>query len=780
VWGLELSEATVVLSSQASPRERQAARMLVEEVERRSGVRWPIVASWPDAGAVVAVGNVATDLDFAGDKAEALRRGEPGKPESYRLIGQGGARPTVLVAGNDERGVLFGVGHLLRVLDMRDGRVTCDGNLKIDTAPAYPLRGHQLGYRPKTNSYDAWDLPIWEQYIRDLAVFGSNAVELVPPRTDDAATSPHFPLPQLPMMAGMSEICDRYGLDVWIWYPALDKDYADPATVEAAIEEWGRVYDALPRIDAIFVPGGDPGHTRPKYMMELLKRQTQRLKQSHPQAQMWMSPQSFNQEWFDEFVEIMRGEPEWLTGIVFGPQVRVSLPKLRELMPARYPIRHYPDITHSRQSQYSVPDWDTAHALTSARECINPRPVDQAAIFRLLQPYTVGFLTYSEGCNDDVNKIVWSGLGWNPEADIVEILREYSGYFIGSAYRDSFAQVLLALERNWRGPLATNAGVDVALAQLEDLQRGASPALLRNWRFQQALYRGYYDAYVRRRLLWETELEQQALDILQTANEENLDPVLTKAEAVLARADLEHVAPRLRQRTFELAEALFQSIRMQTSVDKYRAIGVDRGATLDTIDYPLNNRRWLAAQIKGVREMHRKQDKLAALARVVRWQDPGPGGFYDDLGNLAHQPHLVRGKPFAEDPASLESSKVGFEEEGENWRLSWCDHAESMLESPLRMHYDDLDPAARYTLRVVYAGDGLHKKIRLLAGAEEQIEIHPYLRKPVPVKPIEFSIPPEATRDGTLDLAWYREEGLGDNGRGCQVSEVWLVRQPGE
>jgi hypothetical protein len=201
---------------------------------------------------------------------------------------------------------------------------------------------------------------------------------------------------------------------------------------------------------------------------------------------------------------------------------------------------------------------------------------------------------------------------------------------------------------------------------------------------------------------------------------------------------------------------------------------------LDTIDYPLNNRRWLAAQIKGVREMHRKQDKLAALARVVRWQDPGPGGFYDDLGNLAHQPHLVRGKPFAEDPASLESSKVGFEEEGENWRLSWCDHAESMLESPLRMHYDDLDPAARYTLRVVYAGDGLHKKIRLLAGAEEQIEIHPYLRKPVPVKPIEFSIPPEATRDGTLDLAWYREEGLGDNGRGCQVSEVWLVRQPGE
>ena len=70
--------------------------------------------------------------------------------------------------------------------------------------------------------------------------------------------------------------------------------------------------------------------------------------------------------------------------------------------------------------------------------------------------YTVGFLTYSEGCNDDVNKIVWSGLGWNPDANVTDILREYSRYFIGDRYADAFAQGLLALERNWRGPLTAN------------------------------------------------------------------------------------------------------------------------------------------------------------------------------------------------------------------------------------------------------------------------------------------------------------------------------------
>ena len=99
----------------------------------------------------------------------------------------------MLVAGNDARGVLFGVGRLLRGLRMTPGKVALPDGLNLTSAPRYPLRGHQLGYRPKTNSYDAWDLPQWERYIRELAVFGTNAIELIPPRSDDDADSPHFP-----------------------------------------------------------------------------------------------------------------------------------------------------------------------------------------------------------------------------------------------------------------------------------------------------------------------------------------------------------------------------------------------------------------------------------------------------------------------------------------------------------------------------------------------------------------------------------------------------------
>jgi len=86
-----------------------------------------------------------------------------------------------------------------------------------------------------------------------------------------------------------------------------------------------------------------------------------------------------------------------------------------------------------------------------------------------------------------------------------------------------------------------------------------------------------------------------------------------------------------------------------------------------------------------------------------------------------------------------------------------------------------LDPKARYKLRVLYGGDNPARKIRLVAN--ETIEIHPYISRPVPFKPVEFAIPQETTARGELNLSWFGEPGLGGNGRNCQVSEVWLIKE---
>src|SRR6185295_5649537 len=138
------------------------------------------------------------------------------------------------------------------------------------------------------------------------------------------------------MMIGMSRLADEYGIDVWIWYPAMDQDYSDPKTVEFALNEWAEVFKKLPRIDAVFVPGGDPGHTEPRHLMALLEKETGVLHRYHPKAQMWVSPQSFDQRWMDQFLGILTNQqPGWLSGIVFGPQVRMSLPQLRASVPQK-------------------------------------------------------------------------------------------------------------------------------------------------------------------------------------------------------------------------------------------------------------------------------------------------------------------------------------------------------------------------------------------------------------------------------------------------------------
>jgi hypothetical protein len=775
---IDLTRATIVSPSTLAVPERTAVRVLVEEIERRTAVRLPVASQWPtDAVPVIAIGPIATASGWA---AAGLRSAAPTSApgaEGYRITvsAAGRAAPTVLVLGADPRGVLFGAGRLLRELQMTRGSVQVPASFSIVSTPQVAIRGHQLGYRPKTNSYDAWDVPMWEQYIRDLAIFGTNAIELIPPRSDDAADSPHFPRPQMQMMVEMSRIANEYGQDVWVWYPALDKDYGDPKQVELAIKEWADVLSKLPRVDAVFVPGGDPGHTDPRHLMALLEKQTASLRRYHPKLQMWMSPQGFTKEWMDEFYQIVQKEPVWLTGIVFGPQVRDSASRLRAKLPKRYRLRHYPDITHSLRSQYPVQDWDIAHALTSQREQINPRPIDEAMIFRAVLPDASDFITYSEGCNDDVNKIVWSALGWDSTSDVLQILREYSRYFVGLVYTDSFAQGLLALERNWRGPLAANASVDATLQQFQAMERAASPADLRNWRFQQALYRAYYDAHVRSRLLHETAIEERALARLRTVgNAQSLD-ALAEAQRILDEAQV-RPSPEWRLRVYALAEALFQSIRQQLSVERYRAIAVGRGATLDSFETPLNNRGWLVARFAEAAALGSEAERLAALERIVRWTDPGPGGFYDDLGNPSQQPHLVKGLPYEKDPQRFESPLTGFGY-SPDWRLSWMTHAESFWDTPLQMRYPRLDPAARYRLRIVYAGDvfNMNGLIRLVAN--DKYEIHPLMKKTSPVTPVEFDVPVEATRGGELTLTFTGPPGIGSSGRGNQVAEVWLLRK---
>src|SRR5437867_3076717 len=152
---LDLSRAVVVHPSNLSGPQKKALSMLIDEVEKRSRIRWPVSQSWPsDSTPVIAVGPASSMKTFAAAHAQRWSAEPgPGGAEGYRIrVETSGLAPAVFVIGNDTRGMLFGVGRLLRSLRMTQGAIRLHENLNIATVPKYPLRGHQLGYRPKTNS----------------------------------------------------------------------------------------------------------------------------------------------------------------------------------------------------------------------------------------------------------------------------------------------------------------------------------------------------------------------------------------------------------------------------------------------------------------------------------------------------------------------------------------------------------------------------------------------------------------------------------------------------
>ncbi len=771
---INLTSAVIVVSKDATTPEHKAAEMLADEIENRTYVRPTIVNSVPaDAASVIAIGTKQSQNSSAKKLADAIDT--PGEPESFTIRTAAGTPASVVVAGTDPRGVLFGVGRLLRELRMTRTSVVLPAPLNVMSSPKVKLRGHQIGYRPKVNTYDAWTPQQFEQYIRDMAVFGTNAIELIPPKSDDAPDSPHFTLTQIDMLARVSQIAHDYGIAFWLWYPAMDKDYGDPATVEAAIAEWASVLEKIPHIDALLVPGGDPGHTEPIHLMPLLEKQTQNLHKFHPNAQMWVSPQGFTKEWMDQWLGIMNSEqPKWLTGVVFAPQNRLGPQEFRAAIPKQYPIRHYPDITHMYSCQYPVIDWDVSLKLTHDREQINPRPVAYAEIFRWSNPYNdAGFITYSEGVNDDANKMLWSALGWDPDADIHQAMREYARYFIGPKYEETIEKAIFGLEQNWVGTLAENKSITETLALVQSIEQAGDPHVLLNWRFQQIAYRAYFDAHVQQRAAYEIDLEKQAMEKLAAAKRGNALKAIEEAEQILNQAKDARIAPELRERVSNLAEALYQSIRMQTSVKRFMAIDIGRGASLDFIDRPLNNSLWLASRFKAIREMANEADRLKAIDEIVNWTNPGPGGFYDDLGNIKQQPHLVRDVTKDFDPETRINPLLGHYPRPFDRRISWFDDAETRFEAPLYMKYGNLDPNAQYKIRAVYAGDKWDTQMKLVA---DDILVHDLIDKPNPIAPIEFDIPKEATKDGNLTLAWTQTPGRGSSGRGCQVAEVWLIK----
>ena len=771
---LDLSNAVIVGAGDVLP--PKAIIMLQEEIEKRSSIRLRTTESIPlTAQPLILIGTCDAFPGGAVMPPGTLHVPESEDGYAMWVDTTRPDAPRICLVGSDGRGALFAVGRLLRKLTLAPGQVTLSSTVAFSESPQYSIRGHQIGYRHTANTYDAWDIETYEQYLRDMILFGTNSVELILEGGRGYRDGPVLQEDQWNMNVKLTRMIQDYGIDIWIWEP-LKVDIADSTLAEAAMRRRAEFYAECARIDHVMVPGGDPGHTDPELLMPWLRRQADVLHNVFPDAGLWVSHQKFTPEQLNYFFNYLEeNQPEWLEGVVFGPGTGMSIEETHRRTPSRYRIRRYPDITHNVRCQYPIPELDGIIAQTLGREGINPRPVATSHVHNLLANFADGFVSYSDGAHDDLNKMVWSEMGWAVDSDLDEILLDYGRMFFGEDLGDDVARGLKMLEQNLKGRVRDNEGIDETLRHWQNIQKRGGAKLHENWRFQMYLFRAMFDEYIRARHLVELSYEEQARQALSEASEVGVEQAIEVARIALAQPDRIRVFLDQRILLEEMGVKLLQLIGFQMSIDEpFLARNPERGALLDKLDRPLNDRLWLEGVLQKIVNTEDVAEQFGLIDRILHWEEPGPGGFYDDLGNATKQPHLVRVSTPQNDPGYVLSPQEAHYRSLDNYsrgqvsplKWSWLDYAQG---TPIKVRYTDLPADARYRLRVTYFGR--FAPVMTLTANDEH-EIHGPLAMPEPVWPVEFDIPHTATCDGTLELRW----DLVDR-RGCQVAEVWLMRR---
>jgi hypothetical protein len=754
---MDLSRSDILISSNIkSPVRESVIDILQEEVARRTALEWRHAEQWNDSGPTLAI-VLSKDKELAG-RTVPLGEGEElpeNRPEGYRIVTQSDVTPPVIwIVGADDRATVYGVGHLLRHVNMSVNSVVLNQALDIATAPEQSVRGHQLGYRNTANSYDAWDVEQYDQYIRELALFGTNAVENIP--FGKGNDSELMPISRQEMNIEISKICQAYDLDYWVWTPATF-DLRETEKRQAMLDTHEQFYKSTPKLDHIFFPGGDPGHNHPRLVMPFLKDLYERLVKYHPEAGIWISLQGFSAEQIDYFYTYLEAhEPDWLMGVVSGPS-SPPVADTRHRLADKYRHRHYPDITHNVRCDYPALNFDQAYALTIGREGINPQPNYYAQIHGTYAPFTDGFVAYSDGCHDDVNKVVWSMRGWDLQKPVREIMTEYCRFFFGPDLAESAADGIFALEQNWIGPIRQNGAIEMTLDFWQDLEK-ENPQLSNNWRWQMLVLRAYYDTYQRRRKIYETGLETQANNMLAQAQTMGAEKAMTMALDIVNKADTAPVARDLRAQIVHYCDELFRSCGLQTSVEKYQASSAQRGCILDFVDHPLNNRWWLQDEFANIRQMKNEEEKLSRLEVIRTWKNPGKGSYYDNVSDIETGPRVLT--------TSYDATDVAWWDDGfSRKRLS-----SQLFQTDPVLEYENLDFKGRYLLRVSGYGDALVR----VDG--ERLEPIKYEKDIGEFK--EFVIPKHITRDGKMRLTFDQPEESHLNWRDySHVSDVWLIKR---
>jgi hypothetical protein len=166
--------------------------------------------------------------------------------------------------------------------------------------------------------------------------------------------------------------------------------------------------------------------------------------------------------------------------------------------------------------------------------------------------------------------------------------------------------------------------------------------------------------------------------------------------------------------------------------------------------------------------MKSEEEQRRRLREIALWEHPGPGSFYDDIGNIAKSPHVTSTTPdYAGEQSRAPEPTFWWWDRGmSRARLSW-----QTTMWPTSMVYEALDPSATYVVR----STGYSHALLRMNGER----VNPVIDGKAMGEIKEWRVDPQFIKDGRLVLSWDRptDEGQLNWRQHSRLAEVWLIKR---
>ncbi len=801
----ELRRLAVVTGKRATEVETRAAEILRSRIEKRSGI--DVITrteSEFEGGTAVLIGvpgnhdSLSRLMEEFG--ADLPRLPDNGKehPEGFTVWtgGPDGER-RVLIAGTDERGCIYGAGEFLRGLTYRSGDVVVP-MMRVKSRPAFWMRGgnpsgpgsraRRFGnLRPRTEEEH-------REAMEDIMLLGTNIFggdpELVRSygmmtrfgRTANSLreTDTGSPIPQEWRSPG--DMSGRYVC------PSI------PEARVALLDSFEEMFREAADYDFFTTNSGDTGGCRCERCMpwgrtyiELVEEIAERLHRYHPECRVLATNQDLtnegNQLLFDYLDQV---DSSWLYAIRYGPgademQTYIRGPvnprwfeyegfgsmgnflkHMHHELPRETNIALYTDITHWMQSQFAVQRPDVVLAAIYGRRSWNARPRKFHRVAREILHYAVGDMHYSEGMHDDFNKWFWYRMLWDPHLTAEEITAEYCRYWFGPEAAEDASEAIYLMEETLSRPVIGNDNIPRAVDLLRKVGERIPENLLKDdHRWRVMTQKALMDLYIKMKVERGEGVKRRASAELEMA--------------VGGDSPAEHLETALEILRSPLVTDEMGSIKdeaMKLGEESNRVIGYRVPTPFIVDDYDVTEVEWWRRTIEDALGTGSESRMRNASRMILDYDDPGPGGYYDNLGWPHESDHITHGEtlwgfmPFP-GPALLSHYSLAF---------SWGDERTGVT-----LRYRDLEPDTSYMVRISVGVHVMGTEIPIRPGdLREALAANGRVIDDgfeVPVGEIgmrEFRIPRELTGKGDLKISLLpRVEGLPVTG----ACEVWLMRE---